>query len=112
MRVDHPEQVVVESDPPRRLSYRWHTFTPELGEAVGIDEDTRVAAAAERRSTVTFDIEPLGDIVKLTVVHGDFGPGSVVLESVRYGWPGILSNLETLLETGETLPDPTVVDSS
>lgn len=104
VRVDHPEQVVLEADPPRRLSYRWHTFTSELGEALGIDEETRAAAAAEPRSTVTFDIEPFGEMVKLTVVHGDFEPGSVVLDGIRQGWPAILSNLKTLLETGETLP--------
>src|SRR6185312_10096328 len=28
--VANPEQVVLEADPPRRLSYTWHTFTPEL----------------------------------------------------------------------------------
>lgn len=44
MRVDHPDQVVLKADPPRCLSYRWHTFTLELGEAVGIDEETRAPA--------------------------------------------------------------------
>lgn len=102
--VEDPEQVVIESDPPRRLSYRWHAFTPELGEALAIDEQTRAAAAVESRSTVMFDIEPMGETVKLTVVHGDFEPGSVVLDNVRYGWPPILSNLKTMLETGATLP--------
>jgi hypothetical protein len=53
---------------------------------------------------VTFDIEPLGQMVKLTVVHDGFDPGSTVLEGVSQGWPQILSNLKTLLETGEVLP--------
>ena len=74
-----PAQVVLEADPFRRLSYTWHTFTPEWGEANG-------------------------DVVKLTVVHDDFDPGSIVLEGVSQGWPRLLSSLKTLLESGDTLP--------
>ena len=102
-----PAQVVLESDPYHRLSYTWHTFTPEWAEAHGFDDDLRAELAAERRSTVTFDIEDLGEMVKLTVVHGDFDPGSVVVEMVSLGWPRLLSDLKTLLETGETLPPET-----
>jgi hypothetical protein len=51
---------------------------------------------------VTFELEPEGDLVKLTVVHDRFEPGSKVLESVTTGWPLLLSELKTLLETGET----------
>jgi len=42
--------------------------------------------------------------VKLTVVHDGFDAGSLMAELVSGGWPRILSNLKTLLETGETLP--------
>jgi hypothetical protein len=56
------------------------------------------------RSTVTFEIEPLGDLVKLTVVHDGFAPGSVVLPDITGGWPRVLSGLKSLLETGETVP--------
>ncbi|WP_235486622.1 SRPBCC domain-containing protein, partial [Frankia sp. AvcI1] len=59
---------------------------------------------AERRSRVVFDLEPVGGTVRLTVVHTDFDPGSTVLEAISGGWPAILSNLKTLLETGQTLP--------
>jgi len=45
-----------------------------------------------------------GQLVKLTVTHDGFDPGSAVLELVSGGWPQLLSNLKTLLETGETLP--------
>jgi uncharacterized protein YndB with AHSA1/START domain/DNA-binding transcriptional ArsR family regulator len=99
-----PAQVVLESEPHRRLSYSWHTFTPEFAEAVGMSEEMRVRVAGERRSKVTFDIEPLGQMVKLTVVHDDFDPGSAVVQMVSEGWPHLLSDLKTLLETGETLP--------
>jgi uncharacterized protein YndB with AHSA1/START domain len=109
LTIDDPEQVVVEADPPRRLSYRWHTLTPELAEALDLSDDTRQRIVAERRSTVTFDLEPLGPVVKLTVVHDGFDEGSVMAQMVATGWPSVLSNLKTLLETGETFsltPEP------
>jgi hypothetical protein len=45
-------------------------------------------------------------VVKLTVLHNGFDPGSSVLEGITQGWPAILASLKTLLETGETLPQP------
>ncbi|MEU1869497.1 uncharacterized protein YndB with AHSA1/START domain/DNA-binding transcriptional ArsR family regulator [Streptomyces ambofaciens] len=102
-----PEQVVLESDPFRRLAYTWHTFTPEWAEANGIDDATLARLSAERRSKVAFDIEDLGGgSVKLTVVHDGFEPGSTAREMIQHGWPALLSSLKTLLETGETLPEP------
>jgi uncharacterized protein YndB with AHSA1/START domain/DNA-binding transcriptional ArsR family regulator len=98
-----PEQRVLVYDPYRRLSYTWHTFTPEWAKAVGFDEDKRAAMAAESRSKVTFDLEPVGATVRLTVTHDGFDEGSVVLESVRGGWPYLLSSMKSLLESGESL---------
>ncbi len=100
-----PEQVVLESDPFRRLSYSWHTVTPELAESLDLSDEVRARLASEPRSKVTFDLEPFGELVKLTVVHDGFEPGSVMLSMVSTGWPRILSSLKTLLETGEALPD-------
>src|SRR3954471_17974236 len=57
---DDSEQVVLESEPPRRLSYTWHTMTDELAESLDITNGARERIAAEKRSTITFDIEPLG----------------------------------------------------
>jgi uncharacterized protein YndB with AHSA1/START domain len=99
-----PAQVVLESEPYRRLTYTWHTFTPEFGESVGLSDEVFTRAANERRSKVTFEIEALGQMVKLTVEHSDFEPGSTILEMVSEGWPHLLSDLKTMLETGETLP--------
>jgi uncharacterized protein YndB with AHSA1/START domain/DNA-binding transcriptional ArsR family regulator len=99
-----PAQVVLEYEPYRRLSYTWHTFTPEWAEACGFDDERLATLAGERRSIVTCEIEPLGQQVKLTVVHDDFDPGSAVLELVSQGWPQLLSDLKTLLEAGELLP--------
>jgi uncharacterized protein YndB with AHSA1/START domain/DNA-binding transcriptional ArsR family regulator len=101
-----PEQVVLEADPYRRLSYTWHTFTPQWAENYGFSEEQRAAWAGERRSKVTFEIQPLGQMVKLTVLHDGFEPGSSVLHGVTQGWPAILASLKTLLETGEPLPVP------
>ena len=99
-----PAQVVLESEPYRRLVYSWHTFTPAFAKSVGLSEEVFGKIASERRSKVRFDIEPLGQMVKLTVVHDDFDPGSTVLEMVSEGWPQLLSSLKTLLETGQALP--------
>jgi DNA-binding transcriptional ArsR family regulator/uncharacterized protein YndB with AHSA1/START domain len=102
--IAHPEQVVLESEPYRRLSYTWHTFTPELAEVHDeLSDDVLAKVAGEGRSKVTFEIEPLGELCKLTVVHDGFEPGSTVVELVSGGWPLVLSELKTLLETGETL---------
>jgi DNA-binding transcriptional ArsR family regulator/uncharacterized protein YndB with AHSA1/START domain len=103
--ISDPEQVVLESDPYRRLSYTWHTFTPEWATKHGIDEATAAAWRAEPRSKVAFDIEDAGKgVVKLTVVHDGFAPGSGVLQGVSNGWPAVLASLKTLLETGSALP--------
>ena len=98
-----PEQVVLESDPFQRLAYTWHTFTPELNERLRLGDEKLAKLSSERRSRVAFDIVPVGQMVKLTVVHDDFEPGSVAPPMVQNGWPMFLSNLKTLLETGDPL---------
>jgi len=103
--ITDPAQVVVESDPYRRLAYTWHTFTPEWAALHGFSDEFLATAAGEPRSKVTFDIEPDGSMVRLTVVHDGFEAGSAVVESVRQGWPRVMSGLKTLLETGDTLTD-------
>ncbi len=77
---------VVEATPPTRLVM---TF----GEAPG---------AGPEASTVTFDIEGWHDIVRLTVTHGNLADGE--LEEISSGWPAVLANLKSLLETGHPLP--------
>ncbi len=99
-----PGQVVLESDPYHRLSYTWHSFTPEWAEIHGFSDELLRKLAGEPRSKVTFDIEAVGQMVKLTVVHDGFEPGSNALELVSEGWPRLLADLKTLLETGDTLP--------
>jgi uncharacterized protein YndB with AHSA1/START domain len=81
----------LEVDPPRRLV---QSFT-----ALWSDE-----VRAEGASTVTWEIEPVGDSCQLTVTHSDLREGAN--PELYGGWPMILSGLKTLLETGEELTTP------
>ena len=54
-------------------------------------------------STVTFDIEPYYEIVRLTVTHQNVATRED-LEAVSIGWPAVCANLKSLLETGHVLP--------
>jgi uncharacterized protein YndB with AHSA1/START domain len=103
--VGDPEQVILESDPPRRLAFTWNTFTPEWAAKVGMDDATAEIWRAEHRSKVALCIDDAGHgVVKLTVVHDGFEPGSHVLEGISDGWPAVFAGLKTLLETGSALP--------
>jgi uncharacterized protein YndB with AHSA1/START domain/DNA-binding transcriptional ArsR family regulator len=103
------DQVVLESEPHRRLSYTWHNYQPEHAEFFGWSDEHFAELVKEQRSKVAFDIEPAGGKVKLTVTHDSFQPGSEMLAAISGGkpqtggWPEILADLKTLLETGETL---------
>ena len=57
-------------------------------------------------SRVTYEIETMGMVCKLTVTHDDFPPSGPTLKTVREGWPEILSSLKSLLETGRPLVIP------
>lgn len=79
---------ILEIDPPRRMVIRWqHELRPEL--------------KAEGPGRCTIDLEPMGKAVKLTITHEIDRPKSKLIEAVSGGWPLILSNLKSLLETGE-----------
>ena len=55
-------------------------------------------------------LEPVADVavpaVKLSITHSIAAPNSPFIGAVSTGWPRILSNLKSLLETGEILLDP------
>lgn len=84
---------VLESDPPRRLVVTW-----ALPKDVGNPEKT---------SRVTFDIESLQEVVRLTVTHSELEPDSDMLRGITRGWPLVLSSLKSILETGEAWPTMT-----
>lgn len=88
---------IVELDPPRKMVWSW---------AFEADADS-----PEKLSRVTYELVNLGPDTKLTVTHSELEPGSPMDIGVREGWPAVLSNLKSLLETGQTLseeawPDP------
>jgi uncharacterized protein YndB with AHSA1/START domain len=81
---------VVESTPPRRLVITW--ARPKDAE-----DDSK-------HSRVTFDIESQRNgLVRLTVTHEDLERDPEMLAGISGGWPKVLSNLKTLLETGRAL---------
>jgi len=89
--VDHG---VVEADPPRRLVIRWrHQNRPEL--------------TAEGDSLCTMELAQEGAAVKLIITHSIERDPSKFIDAVSGGWPKIVSNLKSLLETGAVaLKDP------
>ena len=82
---------VIESSPPRRLVLTW---------AFPADE-----AREDKHSRVTLEIEPIQDVVRLTVTHDQLEPGSEMLQGITEGWPKVISSLKSLLETGRPLPE-------
>ena len=57
----------------------------------------------DKPTRVTYEIEEVDKMIKLTLVHDNFEHKSETYNSVQQGWPFILSGLKTYLETGETL---------
>src|SRR5262245_55698268 len=85
---------IVEAEPPRRLVIRWQNqHKPEL--------------KAEGASLCTMELEPSGPAVRFTITHTIERESSKLIEAVSGGWPKVISNLKSLLETGSTaLIDP------
>jgi uncharacterized protein YndB with AHSA1/START domain len=81
---------VIESNPPRRLVLTW---------AEPADQAKR-----DKHSRVTFDLESVEDMVRLTITHEALAAGSEMLRKISAGWPRVLSSLKSLLETGKPLP--------
>jgi len=82
--------VVLQAEPPHRLVQTWSfRRNPQLRE--------------DPPSRVTWEIEPVGETCRLTLVHDDFPTETPTYKSVGSGWPLVLSSLKSLLETGEPL---------
>jgi uncharacterized protein YndB with AHSA1/START domain len=82
---------VIECDPPRRLTVTFNVNWPALVEKLG-------------PTLVTYEIEPAGDAVRLTMLQShDRDISDDILSGGRTGWPAILSSLKSVLETGKPL---------
>jgi uncharacterized protein YndB with AHSA1/START domain len=82
---------IVEIEKPSRLVLKWRNqFRPELQE--------------EGEARCVIEIEPAGEVVKLTITHEIDKSDSKLIGAVSIGWPKILSSLKTLLESGSALP--------
>jgi uncharacterized protein YndB with AHSA1/START domain len=80
------EGEVLESQPPKRLVISW----ADPGDTVDV-------------SRVTFEIEPVSDLVRLIVTHSGFKAGSTMPGRVSNGWPLVLSSMKSFLETGKPI---------
>lgn len=87
---------ILEADPPRRLVIgRWQNhFKPEFKDA------------GQTRCTMEIELADYypdfgGKAVKLTITHeAEADKGAPLIAAVSGGWPKIVSNLKSLLETG------------
>jgi uncharacterized protein YndB with AHSA1/START domain len=83
---------IIEIEPQKRLVLSWRNeFLPELRE--------------EGFSRLTYELEPMGASVKLTVIHEMDRPDSQLIGKISSGWPHLLASLKSLLETGESLEE-------
>jgi uncharacterized protein YndB with AHSA1/START domain len=82
--------VVEVSEPPHRLVSTW---------ALPDADPDRVP------SRVTFTVEEHDDLVRLTVLHEEL-PDDRERATAAHGWAAVMSNLKSLLETGDPLPQP------
>ncbi|EMO25964.1 toxin-antitoxin system, toxin component domain protein [Leptospira interrogans serovar Bataviae str. HAI135] len=65
-------------------------------------------ATTDRESRVSYELEPIGDSIKLTVIHDDFDGKTPTYFGTSQGWPMHLSNLKTFIETGKAMNLPTM----
>ena len=79
---------ILESVAPQRLVLSWRS-------------EWSAAFKAEGNSKCVFEIEPTGPSSKLTLTHSSERPNSTFIGAVAEGWPLVISNLKSLLETGE-----------
>ncbi len=75
---------ILEIEPPRRLVHTYQfTMNPDPP------------------SRVTWELEQVGDEVRVSLLHDQFTSETKTYKSVQGGWKGILANLKRWLETGD-----------
>ena len=81
---------VLEIEPLKKIVLKWgNEFRPEL--------------KAEGYGRCEITMEAMDDAMKLTIRHSIERPDSKLINAVSNGWPRILSNLKSLLETGSVV---------
>ena len=96
---DHPGKVLAY-EPYRKLAYTW-----------GHEDKPEVAEKRDGPSRVTFEIKPMGDMLRLTLIHENLLPEDVskqadTFQGINNGWPAVLSSLKSLLESGKAIKYP------
>ncbi len=88
---------VLACEPPRKLAYTFSFMdTPEI------------AKKRPSPSRVTYELTPMGPLVKLRVIHENLLPEDVEknpnqFRGINNGWPAVMSSLKSLLETGQAI---------
>ena len=93
---DHAGTVLV-CEPLRKLVY---TFVTK--------DRPEVAAKRESPSRVTYELTPVGPLVRFRLIHENLLPEDLekdptTFKGVNNGWPAVLSSLKSLLETGTAI---------
>jgi uncharacterized protein YndB with AHSA1/START domain len=85
------EGEVLQAEAPRVLSFTLHMLMSE-------------AHRLELPSRVTFELDVVQGVVKLTLTHDHLESGNATYDTTVHGWPAIMSSLKSLVETGHALP--------
>jgi uncharacterized protein YndB with AHSA1/START domain len=93
------EGEVLKCEPCRKLVYTWNTTDKDRSE---------VAEKRNGPSRVTYELLPMGDQVRLRLIHENLLPEDVekdpdTFKGINNGWPAVISSLKSLLETGEAI---------
>ena len=95
---DHAGEVL-ECEPLRKLVYTWNQNDKDSPE---------IAKKRESLSRVTYELKPMGDQVRLRLIHENLLPEDLekdpnTFKGINNGWPAVLSSLKSLLETGKAI---------
>ncbi len=86
------EGEILDIEAPKRLVMSWRSLWSE-------------ELMADPPSRVAWEIEAMGELCKLTLLHDEYG-GETATYHETEGWALILAGLKTLMETGQSLPAP------
>ena len=79
---------ILEIDPPRRIMIHWQN-------------EWKLEFKAEGPTRCTIELQPMDRGVKLTITHEIDRSESELIKALSAAWPVTVSNLKSLLETGE-----------